>query len=182
MSNPSDITRPSQRHDGWTAERQKLFLDRLADSGSVEHAADAAGMSASSAYRLRRRPDAAAFRAAWEQALLEIAEQVEQVALSRLFNGERRQEQRGGLFIEHSRECSDRLLIYMLERTARRRSARYANEEGWQRQCARLDTAALGRLADARDAVDDQPDTTRDDDRIILAVASSSVGKIASSD
>jgi hypothetical protein len=59
----------SFRHDGWTPERQIAFLDTLAQTRSVTRAAKAAGMSRESAYRLRRRPSAAWFAAAWDQLL-----------------------------------------------------------------------------------------------------------------
>jgi hypothetical protein len=60
----------SVRRDGWTAERIRIFLQLLADGGSVTRAANAAGASARSAYNLRRR--ARGFERAWTIAL-EIA-------------------------------------------------------------------------------------------------------------
>jgi hypothetical protein len=57
------------RADGWTLARQCLFLGELYLTGSVAHAARAAGMSRISAYRLRRRPDAASFAHAWDHVL-----------------------------------------------------------------------------------------------------------------
>lgn len=59
-----------QRADGWTVERQCLFLGHLYLSGSVAHAAAAAGMSRMSAYRLRRRHDAQGFAHAWNVVLV----------------------------------------------------------------------------------------------------------------
>ncbi|MGI4877399.1 MAG: hypothetical protein ACRYG4_07925 [Janthinobacterium lividum] len=53
------------RHDGWTAVRQGVFLAALGDGAAVATAADAAGMSRESAYRLRRNPRAADFAARW---------------------------------------------------------------------------------------------------------------------
>ena len=57
------------RRDGWTPERQRLFLHELAQSRSVGRAAASVGMSRESAYRLRVRPGAASFAAAWDKAL-----------------------------------------------------------------------------------------------------------------
>ena len=57
------------RRDGWTADRQLGFLDILARTNSVSAAAASVGMSRESAYRLRRRPEAALFRAAWDRAM-----------------------------------------------------------------------------------------------------------------
>ena len=57
------------RHDGWTPARQVAFIHRLALSGSPGAAARAVGMTRESAYRLRARPGAAGFAAAWDEAL-----------------------------------------------------------------------------------------------------------------
>ena len=60
---------PLPRHDGWTVERQKTFIDVLARTRNVSRAARAAGMSREGAYRLRLRPEGAAFRASWDWVL-----------------------------------------------------------------------------------------------------------------
>jgi hypothetical protein len=57
------------RADGWTARRQADFIGCLAQTRSVLAAARAAGMGRESAYRLRKRPGAAGFAAAWDTAL-----------------------------------------------------------------------------------------------------------------
>ncbi len=57
------------RADGWTAARQAAFVGMLAETGSVIAAARIVGMGRESAYRLRRRPGAAGFAAAWDAAL-----------------------------------------------------------------------------------------------------------------
>ena len=57
------------RRDGWDAERQGRFIGYLAETGSVAQAAARVGRSRESAYRLRRRADAAGFAAAWDAAL-----------------------------------------------------------------------------------------------------------------
>jgi len=41
------------RHDGWTAERQIAFLEKLADTGSITAACKHVGMSRESVRRLR---------------------------------------------------------------------------------------------------------------------------------
>ena len=58
------ITRP--RHDGWTADKQKIFIRVLATSRNVSRAAAAAGMSRESAYRLRRRAEGVALAQTWD--------------------------------------------------------------------------------------------------------------------
>ncbi len=57
------------RRDGWTVKRQTDFLGYLAETGSVLGACEAVGMSRKSAYRLRARPGAESFAAAWDAAL-----------------------------------------------------------------------------------------------------------------
>jgi len=61
--------RPVLRHDGWPPERQRAFIDALADTGSVKHAAKVVNMSSEDAYYLRRQPGAEEFAAAWLAAL-----------------------------------------------------------------------------------------------------------------
>jgi hypothetical protein len=53
----------------WTAERQAHFLGWLAETGSVSAACARVGMSRNSAYKLRRKPHAESFAAAWDAAL-----------------------------------------------------------------------------------------------------------------
>ncbi|MCW3847733.1 hypothetical protein OF829_10820 [Sphingomonas sp. LB-2] len=60
-----------KRHDGWTPQRQKTFLAALYACGSVATAAKAVGMSPRTAYRLRTRPGAESFAAAWDKLLRE---------------------------------------------------------------------------------------------------------------
>ena len=57
------------RHDGWTVQKQTDFLGYLAETGSVMGACEAVGMSRNSAYKLRARPNAESFAAAWDAAL-----------------------------------------------------------------------------------------------------------------
>src|SRR5690606_21166321 len=57
------------RRDGWSAEVQARVLARLAVAGSVAGAAERGGLGRDGAYRLRRRPGAESFAAAWDAAL-----------------------------------------------------------------------------------------------------------------
>lgn len=75
------------RHDGWTAPRQRRFIVALATSGCVREAARAVGMSPETAYRLRRRPDAQAFRLAWDAALDFAMGRLADALTSRAING-----------------------------------------------------------------------------------------------
>ena len=64
---PVPITRA--RHDGWSPDRQRRFVDALARLVSVHAAARAVGSSRTSAYKLRARTGAESFAAAWDAAL-----------------------------------------------------------------------------------------------------------------
>ena len=68
------IARP--RHDGWTHDKQVTFIVALRRTRNVTRAAAAAGMSRESAYRLRARPSAAGFAAAWDLALRHDPERI----------------------------------------------------------------------------------------------------------
>ena len=57
------------RHDGWTPERQRGFIDRLVLTGCVAISARAVGKTPQSAYRLREHAGAASFRRAWDLAI-----------------------------------------------------------------------------------------------------------------
>lgn len=57
------------RADGWTPLRQAEFLGYLAEARCVSKAARRVGMSRESAYRLRRKPGAEEFAAAWDAIL-----------------------------------------------------------------------------------------------------------------
>ncbi len=102
------------RRDGWTRQRQLTFLNSLALTGSVQRSALLAGMSPSSAYRLRLHPDAAAFRHAWTCALRACATLLRQVALDRAINGTLQDVIYQGSVIGTRVVHNDRLLMYML--------------------------------------------------------------------
>jgi AraC-like DNA-binding protein len=57
----------------WTPARQRIFLAALLETGSVARAARAAGMSRSSAFRLRARMAGTPFDRIWDQILVEHA-------------------------------------------------------------------------------------------------------------
>ena len=53
----------------WTPAKQRIFLAALLETGSVARAARAAGMSRSSAHRLRQRLAGTPFDRSWNQVL-----------------------------------------------------------------------------------------------------------------
>ncbi|ALH79573.1 hypothetical protein [Sphingopyxis macrogoltabida] len=80
---------PAQRRraDGWTPETQTNFIRALEAMGSVGRAAKAVGMGRRSAYRLRDRPDAASFAAAWDRAISMGRTHQFSIAMDRALNG-----------------------------------------------------------------------------------------------
>ena len=84
-------------------------------TASVTQAARVVGVSARSAQRLLRHPEAAAFRAAWDEALAQVWQQLDQNVLDRAVNGDREFIEREGFVVmERKRPCSDRLMIHLL--------------------------------------------------------------------
>src|SRR3546814_8362308 len=66
-----------RRKDGWSPDKQRAFIEVLADTGSVATAAQRVGMSESSAYRLRRSPGAEALDRAWSAAIDPAAKELD---------------------------------------------------------------------------------------------------------
>jgi hypothetical protein len=89
--NPVDDAAPPPRrirHDGWTPERQAVFLEALAACGVVADAARQAGMSAQGAYALRNRRAGRAFATAWDAVLIHRARgRLGDEVMSRALNG-----------------------------------------------------------------------------------------------
>ena len=75
------------RRDGWTEEKQRRFIEVLADTGLVALAAKEVGMTRMSAYRLRRAPYAGAFARAWDVARERAGTLIEDIAFERAIEG-----------------------------------------------------------------------------------------------
>ncbi|HEY0043223.1 MAG TPA: hypothetical protein VGB62_01625 [Allosphingosinicella sp.] len=103
------------RLDGWTEEKQRRFIEVLADTGLVSAAAKAVGMTRETAYRLRRAPHGAAFARAWDAARHHAAGLVEDIAFERAFEGvEHDVHDAFGEVICTKRVYNDRLLMWLL--------------------------------------------------------------------
>lgn len=114
------------RHDGWTAERQKWFILRLALGGCVSVAAKGVGMTRKSAYQLRDRPGAESFAAAWERAQGWGQDRTVDVALERALLGERVPIVRNGRVVGEVHRHDNRLAMAVLNALDRRAVARPA--------------------------------------------------------
>ena len=104
------------RSDGWTLPRQRLFIQMLARTGSVEKAADHAQMSSSAAHRLRNHPDFRNFRHAWQAALNTCPMTLREIAFDRAINGTREKITENGVVVGYRAVFNDRLLMFMLRR------------------------------------------------------------------
>ena len=110
-----------KRWAGWSAERQRLFLENLAETGSVHLAASSARLTARSAYRLRARSPA--FAAAWDTADQLAVGRLSAIAFDRAINGRTEQVWQDGELVAEKRLPSDRLLMWLLARLDPRRFA-----------------------------------------------------------
>ena len=102
------------RHDGWSPARQSDFLLALSESACVEEACRAVGKSPASAYALRRRIDAASFRAAWDAALDYAVGRLADAAMSRALHGVARPVFYKGELVGERRYYDERLTMFML--------------------------------------------------------------------
>ena len=115
------VPAPSRRRiAGWTPARQAAFVAALFDGHSVRAAAASVGLTAQSAYALRRRADAADFAQAWDLALDAGAMKLADTALDRALNGERRTVWYRGKAVGEQVIHDNRLLIALLTRRDRR--------------------------------------------------------------
>jgi hypothetical protein len=110
-----------KRLAGWSAERQRLFLTMLAETGSVHLAAQAARLSARGAYMLRARSPA--FARAWNAAQQLAVGRLSALAFDRAINGRVEQVYRDGDLVGERRVPSDKLLMWLLARLDPKRFA-----------------------------------------------------------
>ncbi len=138
------------RHDGWTPEKQRDFIEHLADTLCPDTAAAAVGMSVRSAYALRRRAGAEGFAAAWDAALLRgLSEQGRSRLVDQAVNGRRVQRFYHGQLIAEERVYSERLLLALIQRGDKLFQGAGAGQsraiaDDWEGSMARLGQGALG--------------------------------------
>ena len=114
---------PSRRvyAPGWNADRQRLYIETLAETGSVHLSAKAAGLSARSAYALRVRSPA--FSAAWDAAQQLAVGRLSALAFDRAIHGRIEQVYHQGELVGEKRVPSERLLMWLLSRLDPKRFA-----------------------------------------------------------
>lgn len=104
------------RHAGWTAGRQRRFIEHLALTGSVGEACAIAGVASSSAYRLRNKAGAQGFAGAWDAALSLATTRMSAIAFDRAINGRVERFYKDGELVVERRIPSDHLLTWLLAR------------------------------------------------------------------
>ncbi|MGI4878586.1 MAG: hypothetical protein ACRYG4_13985, partial [Janthinobacterium lividum] len=102
------------REDGWTPDRQRIFIERLGTTGSVKSACRSAGMDASSAYRLRQHPSAWAFSDAWEAARSVGLAQITDIAIDRAVFGQKQEVFQRGELVGMRTIFDNKLLMFLL--------------------------------------------------------------------
>ncbi len=161
-ASPKAARRPQRPAVPWSAEREAIFLEALAQTCSVTNAVRASGLSSATIYRRRDASDM--FRAAWVQALREAYVRLETELLGRALNGVRKPVWHAGKKVGSVVEYSDRLALALLgqyRETCRggaslvtlRALAEEASEAGAARVLERLglsDPAARSDLGEMR--------------------------------
>jgi hypothetical protein len=144
------------RHDGWTPEKKRLFLERFAECGIFVEACEAAGMSARAAYNLRDRDPlfAAGLDAACVKARAPLADE----AYSRARNGVVERIYKDGVVVAEKHRYDNRLTMAVLTRLDSRIDR--AEEKG---------AAHLGLVANWDDYLDAVGEDRGEDARALLA-------------
>ena len=113
---------------GWSAERQRLFLTHLAETGSVHLACASARLSARGAYRLRARSPA--FARGWDMAQRLSVGRLSAIAFDRALHGRLEQVYEGGVLVAERRVPNDRMLMWLLARLDPKRFALPSEQRG----------------------------------------------------
>ena len=117
------VPRAKDRSNGWRPEVQRAFIEALAETGSVKSAARRVNRAEVGAYLLRRHPEAAEFRKAWDIALDIGMRRIEDVAMDRALHGVEVPMYSYGKLIGTRTVYNDRLLMFMLRNRAPERFA-----------------------------------------------------------
>ena len=111
-----NLAHPLHPHRRLDRRDQQAFIEALSQSGCVRQAVAEVGRSRTSAYRLRARPDAHAFRAAWDATTGLAYERLRDLAMDRVRNGlEQRTYDADGNLVARRIVYNDRLLMFLLD-------------------------------------------------------------------
>jgi hypothetical protein len=146
------------RHDGWTPEKKRAFLECFAACGVIVEACQAAGMSARAAYNLRGRDPL--FAAGWDAAAVKARDPLADEVYARARNGVVERIYKDGLIVAERHRYDNRLTMAVLARLDSRIHV------------AELTGAAhLGAVARWDEYLDALGEDRRDDGAALLAAA-----------
>ena len=106
------------REDGLTPEKQRAYVEALADCGIAREAAARVGLTEQAINRVRRRADAGSFDRACEAAHLLGARRIRSVAWERAIEGTVRGRYYHGELVAEERVFDNRLLTYLYGKVA----------------------------------------------------------------
>ncbi|MGQ7829454.1 hypothetical protein [Altererythrobacter sp. Z27] len=131
------------RRNSITPDLQRQFIAHLAATGIVSSAARRIGRSMEALYKLRHRPGAEGFAAAWDRAVDRGVQRLEDTALARAIEGEERAIVRNGEIVGLQRHHNEALTMFFLRH---RLPARYGpqQEKPSEALYAELEARALG--------------------------------------
>jgi len=109
---PAPHTHP--RRNSITGDRQRAFVAHLAATGIVAEAAGHIGASLEALYKLRHKPGAEGFAAAWDEAVDRGVLRVEHGALQRAIEGVERPVVSGGKLLGTCRVHNEALVMFVL--------------------------------------------------------------------
>lgn len=163
------------RCDGWTPQKQRDYVEMLADTGVARQAAAVVGMSEQGASRLRRRPDARAFDLACEAAMRFGAHRLRSVAWERAIEGTIKQHFYHGELKGEERVYDNRLLISLLgrlDRVLEPRAEAAAVAESWEPWMAAIEAGRPPPVPEEPPSwkAEDDEAVWRDDDGVLWTV------------
>ena len=114
-----DFDPASTRHrvDGITPEKQREYVEALADTGIVRYAAARVGVSPQAINRLRRKPEARSFDLACAAAQRIGARRVHDIGWERALEGQIKRHYYHGQLAGEERVYDNKLLIYLMGKT-----------------------------------------------------------------
>ncbi|MBU6207280.1 MAG: hypothetical protein KGQ42_06290 [Alphaproteobacteria bacterium] len=121
----------ADRAAGWSAEKQRNFIQVLMTTGSVTHACKAVGMARQNAYLLRYCEGAESFAIAWDAAMRLAAQRLVDIAYERVLEGEVIPHFYRGEQVGERIKYDNKLLMQLLRTQNKRRFGRVADIQGY---------------------------------------------------
>ena len=140
------VPRQRMRRGGWSAARQREFIDHLTETGSVRAACRRMGVGEHHIYKLRNHAEGTSFRAAWEAALDMGIQRIEDVAMDRALNGVEEPVYSYGELVGTRIKHNDRLLMFILRNRAPQRFAAGSGRASGVGGLGAVSQMQLGRL------------------------------------